>query len=439
MLALVALATLPVVELAGPQDRTTYELTRHLVLYGSLSVEPELFDRAVYGGRSYSDKPPGLSFLAVPAYELERAVGVARAPRDWAIEGDLSLWGIRVVTSGVLFLLMVFLVGRVGEALVPGAGAFAAATLGVGTLAASLAPTLFEHDAAACLSFTGFLLVWRGGGRTRALVLAGAALGAAVLFRYPAALVALAVLVYAAASVGKRVGWLLVGVLPPAVALGVYDWAAFGSPFHLSYRYVANRYAARQHEGFFGIGVPTLDRLRDVLVVDRGLLVFSPVLLAAAAGLALAARRGHRREALLAAFIALAFLWVDAGYFLPYGGNSPGPRFFTPALPFLALGLPFALERFRLTTLVLALASAALTTADSITWSLRAEDDRWYPGHGLSDLAKTIWVWLGLNRAVGAGMLLLCALAAVAVSVPISAWRRSTAPLAVRPHDGAVR
>src|SRR5438874_1428859 len=50
VLALVALAALPVVNLTGPQDRTRYELTRHLVLHHSLTVEPGLFDRAVYGG-----------------------------------------------------------------------------------------------------------------------------------------------------------------------------------------------------------------------------------------------------------------------------------------------------------------------------------------------------------------------------------------------------
>jgi hypothetical protein len=416
VLALVALAALPVVELTGPQDRTRYELTRHLVLYGTLSVEPGLFDRAAYGGRSYSDKAPGMSFLAVPAYEVERLAGVARAPRDWAPEGDLSLWAVRLATSGLLFLAAVLLVGRAAEALVPGTGGFSAAVYGAGTLAAPLAPTLFEHDAAACLAFAGFLLAWRARARGRLLALAGAALGTAVLFQYATALIALVVLVYAAVRAGRRAGWLLLGALPPALALGAYDWAAFGSPFHLSYRYVVNRYAERQHGGFFGIGIPTLGGLRDVLVVDRGLLVFSPVLVAAAAGIWLMARRGHRAEAVVVAVVAALFLCVDAGYFLPYGGNSPGPRFFAPALPFLALGLPFAYARFRRSTLALALVSAALTTADAVTWSPRAEGDRWYPGHRFSDLAKTVWVWFGVNRIVGAGILLCCALAAVVVA-----------------------
>ena len=127
--------------------------------------------------------------------------------------------------------------------------------------------------------------------------------------------------------------------MPPALALGAYDWAAFGSPFHLSYRYVANVYTERQHHGFFGIGVPTLGGLKDVLVGTRGLLYFSPVLIAAAVGLWLLWRRGTRAEALLAAVVVVLFILLDAGYFLVYGGGTPGPRFLAPALPFLALGL----------------------------------------------------------------------------------------------------
>src|SRR5690348_329771 len=99
VVVLVALAALPIVNLAGPQDRTRYELTRHLVLRHTLTVEPGLFDRAVFGGKSYSDKAPGMSFVAVPWFQLERAVGIARAPAAWRQEGDLSLWLMRVLAS----------------------------------------------------------------------------------------------------------------------------------------------------------------------------------------------------------------------------------------------------------------------------------------------------------------------------------------------------
>ena len=422
VLLLVALASLAVVNLTGPQDRTRYELTRHVVLYDTLTVEPGLFDRAVYGGRSYSDKAPGMSFAAIPVYEVERLLGVAKAPGGWQSEGDLSLWGIRIATSGLFFLLATFLVGRTAEALVPRTGAVTAAVFGTATIAAPLAPTLFEHDAAGFWAFLGFVLAWRQR-RPAMLAAAGLAAGIAVLFEYSTALIALAVVVYVAVRERSRVGWFLLGGVPAALALGAYDRAAFGSPFHLSYRYVANRYAEAQRHGFFGIGLPTLHGLADVLVVDRGLLVLSPVLAAAAAGLVLMGRRGYRGEALLAGAVTVVFIASDAGYFLPYGGQTPGPRFVAAALPFLCLGLPFALERFRGAVLALAAASIVLTTGNAVTWGVRKEGDRWYPGHGFSDLSKTVWVWLGVNRIAGAGIVLLCALGALAV-----AWWGSREP-----------
>src|SRR5436305_1029284 len=97
VVALVALAALAPISLAGPQDRTRYELTRHVALHGTIRLEPRLFDRAVFDGRTYADKAPGLSFAAVPAFELERALGIAKAPVDWRPEGDTSLWLMRVL------------------------------------------------------------------------------------------------------------------------------------------------------------------------------------------------------------------------------------------------------------------------------------------------------------------------------------------------------
>ena len=46
-----------------------------------------------------------------------------------------------------------------------------------------------------------------------------------------------------------------------------------------------------------------------------------------------------RAEALACAAATLVFALLSVGYFDPYGGESPGPRFLVPALPFLALGL----------------------------------------------------------------------------------------------------
>ncbi|HEY7421966.1 MAG TPA: hypothetical protein VH541_08140 [Gaiellaceae bacterium] len=418
VLVLVAMAALAFVNRPESQDFTRFEATRHVVLYHTLTIEPNLFDHAEFNGRTYSDKAPGMSFLAVPVFQAERVLGVARAPRSWNPEGDASLWGVRVFTSGLPFLGCVFLLGRYAELLVPRTGAATAAIFGVGTLATPLAPTLFEHDAAAALTFAAFVLVALTS-RALLLALAGLLAGTAVLFEYSAAIAAAVIAGFCVYRHGRGLIWLAAGAGPAAVALGAYDRAAFGSPFHLSYRYVANKFATEQHRGFFGISIPSAHGLYLALVGNRGLLVYSPVLVAAAVGLGLLWRRGFRAETLVAAVIVVVFVVVDAGYFLPYGGVSPGPRFFALAVPFLALGLAGALGRYPRTTLALGAVSALLTLADAATWSKRPQEDtswlvrRHYFGN-------TVWMWLGSSRPVGVGLALVCGLAAVAVgSLPL--------------------
>lgn len=400
-----ALAALPPISLAGPQDRTRYELTRHLALHGTIRLEPDLFDRALYSGRTYADKAPGLSVAAIPAFELERAAGIAKAPRDWHAEGDPSLWLMRVLSSGVFFLVAVGVVLWL-------AGEIAAAAFGVATLAAPLAPTFFEHDAAGALAIAAFALLIRSR-RPVLLALAGVLAGAAVCTSYQAAIIVVLLLAYAVWRHRRATAWFVLGLVPPAIALGAYDWIAFGSPFHLSYRYVANRFAERQHGGFFGIGAPTFHGIVDVLVGSRGLLVWSPACLAAAVGLVLARRRP---ELTVAALVVVAFVLVDAGYFLPYGGGSPGPRFLGASLPFLALGIPPALERFRWPTLALLAVSAVTMTVQALSWGVRSESSTAYLPKR-TDVMATIWSVAGLNRNVAALLVLACALAAVAVAV----------------------
>ena len=210
--------------------------------------------------------------------------------------------------------------------------------------------------------------------------------------------------------------------------LAGYDWSTFGSPIHVSYRYVANAFAHRQANGFFGISLPRWHSVAQVLIGDRGLLVASPVLVVAAAGLALLSRT-YRREALVCAAVASGFLVLEFGYFLPYGGVSPGPRFFVPALPFLALGLAPMFERSRVPTTALALASVIASTAVALTWSwgstlgyrqtIWGEIARAIVGRNRRlhhDLASNILTWIGVNRAKSALLVGTAALLALATA-----------------------
>jgi hypothetical protein len=145
-----------------------------------------------------------------------------------------------------------------------------------------------------------------------------------------------------------------------------------------------------------------------VLFGPRGLLVWSPVCALAAVGLVLM----RNRAALVAGAVTLLFVLANAGYFLAYGGDSPGPRFLAPALPFLVLGLA---ELPRRIVVPVAVVSVVLTSVQAMTWSVRGEHDTAYVP-GKTDVMASVWSLAGLNRNVGAALVLLCALGALTVA-----------------------
>ena len=421
VLVLVAFGTLPLVSVLDAQDTSRLALTESIVLRGRVDIDPywqQTTDRAFQGGHWYSDKAPGVSLLAAPVLETIRAVDAVRGRTDkqpiWT--RTWPLWLIRVSSGGLALLVLTLLVGRVAEGLVRGAGAVTAVVFAVGTMAGSLGPTLFGHLPDALALFAAYLLATRAR-RLRAWIWVGLVAGVGVLFEYPAGLAAVILVVYAASRGGRWAALATAaGGIPAALVLGGYDWLAFGAPWRLSYRYTSNVFTGQQQQNFFGVGVPTPHGIWTLLIDGHGLLLVSPVLLASIAGLVLFWRRS-RLEAATAIAIALVFCLYTAGYFLPNGGLSPGPRFATAALPFLLLGLPFALLRRRLLTLVLAAVSIGIALFDELTWSIanRLEFLTW---------PATTWSLLGLTHEQGAIALLAFGAAAGLVGLAAASGSR---------------
>jgi hypothetical protein len=427
LLALVAGVALAPVQLASAQDTSRLCLTQALT-HGNVEVESSCIqdnvDRALRAGRLYSDKAPGMSVLALPAVAAVRMA----PPPDWRHRGDLGLWAVRVLGSGVAFLLCALLVGRVAEGLAPGWGGPTLVAYALGTLAAPFAATTFDHVTAGALGFGAFLLAWG-----RRVELAGLAAGTAVAFEYQTALIAAVLACYVALSGVRPLLRFLVASLPPVALLGAYQWAAFGSPLHTPYRYIANDYTAEQASGFFGIHLPRLHAVHEVIIGNGGLLVISPVVVAAAAGLVLVGVN-HRAEAIVCATITILFLLLSFGYFLPYGGLSPGPRFLIPALPFLMVGLAPAFARLPIVTALLTAASVVGMTAITFSWSggphyretIWGELVRVPSQLGSSrlaeNLAKTPLAWVVPNRLVATPIVALLAITALGVALT-DGWR----------------
>ena len=249
------------------------------------------------------------------------------------------------------------------------------------------------------------MLAWSG----RPLA-AGLVAGLALPVEYQAAAVVLLLGAYLCCSGLGALARYAAGLVPGAVLIAAYDWAAFGSPLRTSYA----ASPTQPHGGLVGIELPSLHGTRMVLVGDRGLLPVSPVLVLAAVGLYLLRRRAPL-EALVCAAVVVAFVVLDCGYALPYGGDSPGPRFVVPALPFAAVGLAATFARFPRLTSSLAVVSIVASTAIALTWPDGVNSATGYSGTVWRQLAHLVdegssaavatWVQASVFEHLGAGRL----------------------------------
>jgi hypothetical protein len=118
-------------------------------------------------------------------------------------------------------------------------------------------------------------------------------------------------------------------------------------------------------------------------------------------------------EALACGAVMLLFVLLNVGYFDPYGGDSPGPRFLVPALPFFALGLADAFARWPRVTALVTVFSAAAMLLDAGLW-------------GPNPDFQTVWTQIGAPRPVGLALAVVPALGA-ALTLALRPARRPPA------------
>lgn len=378
---LIALAVLLLVGLLvhpyRAQQASRYALTAAVVERGTVVLDEYEgvvgIDRSVRDGRLYSDKAPGQPMLAVPFFALGRIVGIEDAT-ILRIDGNLGLWWVTLWSSAIPgAALAVMMFRRVREIDAEKALPVTAAVV-TGTLLLPFSALLFGHVLAAALLYGAYLLTV-GEPSLRRFLGAGLLAGLAVTVEYTAALGVIVLGSHVLIRHRRRVAHFVSGGVLPALGLAAYNTIAFGNPMVLSYQYNAFREVTDTARPLFHMfSSASAENAFRLFFSGRGLAGATPVVLVAVAGAVWMLRRHFQIDAAMAvamfvAFVSLPLLWGN-----PWGGESPGPRYITPALPFLAVPLVWAWTRWRLLTLATVIVSTFTMVAATVTDPLLARD-----------------------------------------------------------------
>ena len=389
---------------AGTNTISRYDMV-YALAHGGANIDlhaSNTIDVSYFNGHWYSPRSLGLSLLAVPAlFILGHFVDLDNYAQ-MSLTQQIALLNAVTLLPATLAGALAFrrFAARLRPTLANSplpyvvAGAFA-----LGTLAYPFSNTFFSHMFGGSLIFVAFYLLFRAKDTPRStwrILLAGGLTGLAVISEYPLGVVMLLLCGYIwLAFPGRRIQTLLLfgaGIAPSALALAWYNWWAFGNPLSLSYGFVSGSEFSGQHTGFFGITLPRLDGLWQILAYPRGLLIESPFLILIPLGLArwYRAKGPFHLEALVCIAVSVIYPLIVSSYFLPMAGeNLPGPRLLTPALAFACMGLLWVVDdpRVWLRRLLVAMLGFSLV----ITYLYVLAGVRIYHNYGAYPVTDLYW------------------------------------------------
>ena len=381
-----------------------------------LSLGPDI-SRNPHTGDLYPNKPPGASFVGLPAVYL------SRLGSEQTTLSELTWWA-RLLSGALPALGIIALFLAWTRPPLRSSALLASLIFLFATPTASYSRLFYGHLLAGLFFFGGSLLVIRGiqFRRWKEALMGGACCGMAVTVEYGIAFAGLPLALFAIGSgVRKAPRELLAsmgGFMLPAIGLLWYHSVAFGSPFETGYHHVINPEFIEKHgQGFLGLSTPRWESFyTHFLSPKSGLFALAPVVLLGLFGLVQEARSGENRT-VARIFLGMMAMMVLVGSSLRFdGGWRVGPRYLVSTLPVLLLGWrnwfarshnPFVLTG----AFTLVLLSLAVNHSIALLWPhLNVDPIAWPWGDVVVPLLQAdclSGVVYGLDSAVGYVALLL--------------------------------
>ena len=387
----------------GWNEESNFALTRAIVDENRFEIDTwynQTGDRAFYDGHYYSDKDPGLSFLASPVYAgwklmyglfptgfKERYGGgneyivqvFGDAPVVTIINRGFFVFMcmilLTVFTSGVLTALTSLLVFKLSGYFIKRRGyrILLALTYFFGTLAFPSSLHFMNHSASTFFSFLSFFLLFRSESIRTSLKyfsLSGLSLGLSILLDR-LCLIFLPFYSMYALSINRKLFFVfLSSAFLSLLPYLIYNFMIFKDPFMLCSSYVdENIFKQAYHLGHDSLGIvkssiidvqPLVRRLhlialspnpnvilRILFYPYRGLFFYHPVLLLSLIGLYYMLD-DHEGKAFMIISILFFFSFFISMRKVWWGGYCFGERYMLPVVPLLMLPLFYSLKKLGL-------------------------------------------------------------------------------------------
>ena len=404
----------------GWNEQSHFSLTRAIVEEKKFEIDSfynQTGDRSYYNNHYYSDKTPGLSFFTLPIYEGWRFIYYNLFPRNFIqkYSGDNkfvsqsqedvtivsyvnlgffifnSMILVTVFTSSLFAALTALLIYKISGYFTTNEKYRILLTIAYafGTLAFINALHLMSHTLGTFFAFLSFFLLFKSKKemqKNKLFILAGIAIGFAIVIEYSVILIAIMLLIYAFIIDRRKfiifLFMLFIGIAP----LLLYNYLIFGNPFDLASSHIDrqtyntaypetglffNSENTQLQEDFIEFSffspidnllkhfhlIPNINPyviLRLFLYPYRGLLFYSPLLILSFIGMIFMFKEYKTEVILILSIISLflCFLSMRSNW---WGGYSFGNRHLLPIVPFLMLPIIFMFKKisFKLVLLLI--------------------------------------------------------------------------------------
>ncbi len=354
----------------GWNQNSTFALTRAIVEDRSFRIDrfvDTTGDVSIREGHLYSNKSPGLAFLAVPVYAALRGVELVAGldpstPHLLTLNAWICTW-ILCGIPGAMIPVLIFQAG-LRSRLSARHSVIVSLLVGMGTPLFGFSTLLFAHVPSAFLLLASFLHL-RDRSGAGAQITSGLLAGLAGMTNYLAIPVVVLFAVRAALRSGgvrlSPAGRFLAGASTPLLLLSFYQKVSFGG-FFTTPLDTMNPAFVSQRALFLGvIELPSLEALIGITISPyRGLFFVSPFLVLTLAGLVAMLRDRERRvDSMTVLLTILMFVGFNTTFNGWDGGFSFGPRYLIPIIPFLGIAALHAIHRLLPLWIVLGVISIA--------------------------------------------------------------------------------